>query len=83
MEQNTERVGLGGYVSVQQAGRGDGQLHTRDTMLGCDAARLALYGRAQRVGHDPSSQRITLEDRKHRNKYKVRPYRRPHKLDCG
>lgn len=63
MEENTERVRLGGYISVQQAGRGDGQLHPSDAVLRCDAASLALRGRAQSVGHDVRSQLMPLKTR--------------------
>ncbi len=66
MEENTKRVRLGGYISVQQAGCGDGQLHPGDAVLRCDTARLAFSGRAQSVGHGLRSQLITLEERKRR-----------------
>lgn len=46
MEENTERVRLRGYISVQQAGRGHGQLHPSDAVLRCNTACLALSGRA-------------------------------------
>lgn len=64
MEENTERVRLGGYISVQQAGCGDGQLNPCDAVLRSDTERLALSGRAEGVGHYLRSQLITLKGKK-------------------
>lgn len=53
LEENAERVRLGGDVPVQQAGRRDGELHPSDAVLRSDAAGLLVRRRAQSVGHDP------------------------------
>lgn len=63
VEENTERVRLGSYISVQQAGCSDGQLHPSDAVLRCNAAGLALRGRAQSVGHGLRLQLMPLKTR--------------------
>lgn len=68
MEEDTEGVRLGGYISVQQAGRCDGHFHPSDAMLRPDTARLAFSGGAQSVGHDLRSQLISLEGKTKRDK---------------
>lgn len=51
VEENAEWIRLGGYISIEQAGRGDRQLHPSDTVLRSDTALLAISGQAQCVGH--------------------------------
>lgn len=61
LEENAEGVRLGGDISIKQAARSDGQLHSSDAVLRSNTSLLAVGGRAESVGHGLRSQMITLQ----------------------